>query len=147
MPTTKKELLTTVSREFTITPQMCSDLMVGAIEGGITGAWCGGIFLIKPKIKKKKKSKSSPWYANPSLFKADSKLELEILELAEEPVPFDTEPVYETHTINIEDIKEGFLILAGVAPRIFKDIEEDNADAETADCWLQCVVFKDIPYG
>lgn len=130
--------LAKVAWEFKASPELAADLMITAIESGWSDTWCGYINLVKPAWDI---TKVGPWYADPELYKPDSKIELLVEEREDDGT------VYKSHRITIEDIKNGFLLLATQAPWRFKEIEEDNMDAITADCWLQCVVLGEIVYG
>ena len=48
--------------------------------------------------------------------------------------------------LNSDSMRRGLQLLFDRYPRHREDILTDNADADTADCWLQCCLFSDIRY-
>lgn len=49
--------------------------------------------------------------------------------------------------LNSYMMRHGLQVLFARYPHHAKAIVDDNADAETADCWLQCCLFSEIVYG
>ena len=46
-----------------------------------------------------------------------------------------------------ESLQTGLQIMADKYPHHFKDLVEDNMDADTADAYLQCCLFDGLLYG
>lgn len=54
----------------------------------------------------------------------------------------------EKYLINYDDIVNGLQTLTTIANgRHFKDFLNENEDAITGDCFLQCCVFNEVIYG
>lgn len=51
------------------------------------------------------------------------------------------------HRITREDLARGLQIFAKKYPQHLADLLSENDDADTGDCFLQCVVFGDAIYG
>lgn len=49
--------------------------------------------------------------------------------------------------LNAYMMRHGLQVLFARYPHQAKAIVDDNADVETADCWLQCCLFSEIVYG
>lgn len=49
--------------------------------------------------------------------------------------------------INLERLIKGLDIMMRDYPRHYADVIEDNADAETADVYFQCVVMGEVVFG
>ena len=49
--------------------------------------------------------------------------------------------------INESDVRTGLEIMAKKYARHWKDVVDDNHDADTADVFLQCCIFREIVYG
>ena len=60
-------------------------------------------------------------------------------------VLWDTEN--EKHTLTREKLLNGFDVMAQKYPHHFRNIVDENDDAETADVLLQCALFGEIIYG
>lgn len=52
-----------------------------------------------------------------------------------------------SHKVSSKDLQHGFQTMAEKYPTHFGDFKEGNFDAETADVYLQCVVFGEAIYG
>ena len=54
----------------------------------------------------------------------------------------------EKYLVDYNDIKRGLQTLTTIAKgRHFKNFLDENEDAITGDCFLQCCVFNDVIYG
>lgn len=49
--------------------------------------------------------------------------------------------------LNSKTIAKGFQVMSEKYPKHFNDFISDNADATTADVFIQCCVFEDVIYG
>lgn len=49
--------------------------------------------------------------------------------------------------LNSYMMRHGLQVLFARYPQHGRAIVDDNADAEIADCWLQCCLFSEIVYG
>jgi hypothetical protein len=50
-------------------------------------------------------------------------------------------------TVGPADLKRGLKVMAEKYPKHFRDIIEENDDANTADIFLQCVIFGEEVYS
>ena len=50
-------------------------------------------------------------------------------------------------TIGLPELEAGLAIMAEKYPSHFGDLMNDNTDADTGDCFLQCVILGDVVYG
>lgn len=107
---------------------------IAAIEGGST-YWCSRIV-----PKEYRETKEKPWYADPEVW-ADPTFVIIVSELDE-----DAGKVVK-HEITHEAIGKGLQVMAEKHPHVFQEILDDNADAGTADIFLQCVVFGEEKYA
>jgi len=53
----------------------------------------------------------------------------------------------EIYRLDLDAIHRGVQQMAGKYPRHFRDVLDDNADADTGDCFLQCALFGEMIYG
>lgn len=106
-----------------------SDLVVTAFEGG-SNYWIGKVRLLEGKFEER------PWYGDASLYRHNFRIEVR-------PDEDDPEPLYLTP----ETARRGFEVLRDKFPWHFGNVIHENADADTADAWLQCALFGDIVYG
>lgn len=51
------------------------------------------------------------------------------------------------HTINRDSLIKGLSKLQEIVPHQFNNFMNEDDDAETSDCYLQCCVFEDVIYG
>lgn len=51
------------------------------------------------------------------------------------------------YTINRDSLIKGLSKLKEIVPHHFNHFMNEDDDAETADCYLQCCVFNDVIYG
>ena len=51
------------------------------------------------------------------------------------------------HRLDLDAIKKGLNVFAEKCPRHFADFIAENDDAETGDCFLQCILFGEVIYG
>ncbi len=111
--------------------QDIEDLIVSAIEGGI-GYWCR-------EIKKKDSEKWAGSYLG---------LTLTIVEAVDDNNPTDDEEhILDLTQINLTQVMEGLTTMAKISPGHFGDFIADNADAITADAFIQATLFGEIRYG
>jgi hypothetical protein len=118
---------------------LLDDLLVTAIEGG-ANHWCESITCIgeKPKAKDYGEIEGFPWYT--VAFQAGVSMLVK-----DGDMPGESEPVKLDREAGIR----GLIALATKAPIQFGNLMRDKgcADAEVADCWLQCAVFGEVVYG
>jgi len=108
-----------------------------AFEGGsnywLRGwAWAG---------KKEPKDSICIWYADEELYNEDMLIEVEYDD------PDSDDGSTKEYKITYKDLVKGLKVMANDHPRHFANMIGDNADAITADVFLQCVLFKDVIYG
>lgn len=51
------------------------------------------------------------------------------------------------HRLNLHTIQQGLQIMADKFPKHFGDFMSEDDDADTADVFLQCCLFKDVIYS
>lgn len=128
----------TASHEITL--QQISDLLVTAFEGG-SNYWVSSVHYTMP-VKTEflpdgaMNPKAQPRYAYVPLNEGGSIL-----------IKGDGMP--EWKFLNMETIKSGIVLLGALewANRHLVDIMNDNADAETADAFLQLCIFGELVYS
>lgn len=120
-------MFTSVKVNQAISEEMISNLFTCAVEGG-SNYWC-------KKIRPLDKTKKLPYYEY--MFNG---FEATI----DEPIDNKGQLVY---TVTDENIKEACQLIAEKYPKHFKDIIEDNADADTGDIFLQLCLFKEVVFG
>lgn len=49
--------------------------------------------------------------------------------------------------LNLETMKTGLKVMSEKYPRHFRNLVDENEDAETGDVFLQCCLFGEIVYG
>lgn len=130
--TTPSPFIVTVRHE--IPAKEIAYQFIAAVEGG-SGYWCSQII---PKVHRL--TKESPWYADPEVW-ADPTFVILVTETEGD----DGEP--KVHEITHEDIGKGLQVMAEKYASTFQEILDDNADANTADIFLQCVVFGKEVYA
>tara|TARA_R100000951_G_scaffold99407_2_gene89741 strand:+ start:144 stop:515 length:372 start_codon:yes stop_codon:yes gene_type:complete len=59
----------------------------------------------------------------------------------------DREDVHEKHHLNRVAIQRGLQVLANKYPERLQEIVQEDADAETADVFLQCALFGEVIFG
>lgn len=116
----------TVTTEYEISYQQVADLMDNALEGG-SNHWLNRV---------------EPPYENVAAY-ADSSSYLPGMK----PREFYADDDSVAYQFNREAITKGLRIMATDHARHFSDILNDNVDADTADVFLQCVLFGDVIYG
>jgi hypothetical protein len=107
------------------------DLFISAIEGGIN-YWCNsyGVFDGEGKRTTLRHLDENPQDVLSAVWKFDED---------------DGEGT--VREVGKEQIEKGLKIMADKYPRHFASIMEDNADAETADVFVQCCALGEIVYG
>lgn len=123
--------------EIDITPHQLVDMFVTAIEGGST-YWCQGLFKLtgpEPEVR--------PWYSAPNIW-ADPNTTIE--------VHYDDPDKPEGNgagrkTLRVADLQTGVQAMADKYPSHFADWLLQESDADTGDCFLQCIVLGDCVYG
>ena len=114
-----------------------ADQMVAAIEGG-SAYWCRSIRL---KQKAPGISLRDCWYDTPELYD-DRHTQIEVVE---------HEPSKEgrdgRHRFGKAQVAKGLRIMAEKYPQQFGYLIGEEGDADTADIFLQCVVFGEVVYG
>ena len=124
-----------VNITYEIPSQRVADLVITAVEGGCN-YWCNGLFLKKHNAK----LTDGNWYADPKLY--DESFILECLETVDERTG-----ETKSHLIGPGEFSRGFDVMARDFPKAFEDFMSENDDAETADIFMQCVVFGELIYG
>ena len=123
-----------------ITTEQMRDLLVSAFEGG-SNYWVDIKKLEYPPGKSHSDYKNflkdgesfwPPIYVVP--FEKDGAVVLKDIEDDE-------------HTLTLPKMEEGARVMAKKYPSHFSNLISDNADAETADVWLQLSIFGEIIYG
>lgn len=116
-----------------ISSSKIADQFVTAIEGG-SAYWCDRLQLISSGDVAPDNTHKGPWYDNEQLYNDPALLLRATVE--------DTD-----HDITRADIQKGLAILAEKYAWRLAEIVDEDGDAETADVFLQCVVFGEIVYG
>lgn len=116
----------TVTTTYDITQQQVADLVVTALEGG-SNYWLGKI--------------DPPFKTHTDYSEADKYGEDMITRTISADEDDDT---YEFHP---EAIRRGLQAMADQYPTDFNDLRGDNADAYTADVFMQCALLGDVIYG
>jgi hypothetical protein len=114
-----------------VSRQDISDLIVSAIEGGC-GYWTRCI----RRPREVDCREDQPYLGHKIIF----------VEAVDESNPTDDEE----HTLdltNLTQVMAGLAEMAKIAPRHFGDFIADNADAITADVFIQATLFGEIRYG
>lgn len=136
----------TVTHEIPV--ERIKDLLCNAIEGG-SNYWCntmdrmGGITREQANYRHDVPFVEGGW--------------LQIIE--DEPGMPESQPVptryyedidgkrTECYRLDLEAIKKGLNVFAEKCPHQFADFIAENDDAETGDCFLQCILFGHVIYG
>jgi hypothetical protein len=132
-----------VNLEFT--PQQIAHLIVTAIEGGKTAAWCEAFKPATPDMQAKADAcnKERPWYSDPAFWTDDYTVSVaEIIDESEEP----TDDNLNWHTVGQESLRIGLGVAAEKVPHHFADLLQGNLDAVSADAILQCIVLGGVVY-
>lgn len=128
-----------------IPSERIADLLSTAIECGdpVTQGWCGGVKLKSYTANRFPIDTKGTWYETPELFE-DKNLELIVTEFTDESVE-DGAP--KDHSIGLDQINRGFVLMAEKYGRHLADILTENSDAATADIFLQLVVLGEERYA
>jgi len=123
------ETFATVQRPVNITVQQVKDLLCNAIEGG-SNYWCNSITRYGVDREQAEFRQDVPFVVGGYLM-----------------LDWCDNDTGSAKRIDLEAIRNGLTVFAEKCPRQFKDLVEDNTDAETGDCFLQCIVFGEVIYG
>ena len=104
-----------------------ADMVVGAIEGG-SNHWLRRFRLESASIP----PVARPWYDDEHLWDGT----------------FSIKAVWDNGTKNItqDDVKAGLDVMSAVYPKHFAELASENDDADTADVFMQCVLFRETVY-
>ncbi len=132
-----------VTREHDITAQQICDLVVTAFEGG-SNYWIEAADLAYPtrsdEVWQKRAKLESPWYASRDLYELPRwTIRITVSE--------EDEPAERFRELTRERVTIGLNILGTEYHDHLLEILEDNADADTADAFLQCALFGGIVFG
>lgn len=123
----------TITTQINLPEERIKDLLCCALEGG-SNYWYNIKKYINPnKVKVEFKHIDLPFIDGCGLVIED------IEEGGDEGIHF--------NILNKESMQKGLQIMADKYPEHFKNIIEDNEDAETGDVFLQCSVLGDIVFG
>jgi len=121
-----------ITTQVEITDDMFKDLLCTAFEGG-SNYW---IESVTCPDKDKRNPKAEYWHECPVYG--------DVLEVhTQEDAPDDKRHV----TLDRAAIEKGMTIFAEKYPKCFQDLLNENADAGTADTFLQCCIFGEAIYG
>jgi hypothetical protein len=126
----------TVNVTYDITPQRISDLFASAFEGGIN-YWAQDAELTATAAPMRS---DLVWWGCPEHFEGPFVFELHYDD------PDDDEGEGNGKGVKVIDnaaVIRGFEVMAARAPRHFSNFITDDEDAETADVFVQCIVFAD----
>lgn len=118
-----------------ITGQMVSDLLITAFEGG-ANYWIIDISLFDLDVKRTASLTDHP-----------------VQNLSTIKIVESVDGSSENHTLNMPSmenslsLENGLKVMAEKYPRHFANVISDDADAETADVFLQCCLFGEVRYG
>lgn len=124
-----------------ISSERIASLMVSAIESGdpVTtaekGGWCSSIMLIEGTGLA-----DSLWYANPELY--ERPFVIEITEVDDEKTGHTVK-----HRVDPAKMAAGLSVMADRFGAQFGEILTDQADAATADIFLQSILFGEERYA
>lgn len=120
-----------------IADQRIADLFVAALEGGST-AW-----LRKARhVSREKMGTEQPWYADPVMYSGKFQIALTFDD------PKTPGGDGEGHTIiTDDDVAKAIALMVTRHPSHFADFTCESDDANTADIFMQLVVFGEVVYG
>lgn len=119
----KTEEFCKVSITHTFDRQTVEDMLITAFEGG-SNYWIANVSRVMV-------------VEGESIYDAAFNHGL-VIELADDPLKV---------LLNRASMKHGLQVLFDCYPKHRENILSDNADADTADAWLQCCLFSEIRYG
>jgi hypothetical protein len=124
---------------FDIPEQRIADLMVTAIETGISRDWCGGVYWHSKDYDGDlpQGPDREVWYSLPETYQGV--FTIEILEGEDDDE--------QSHIVNREGFEKAFRLMAENHPSHFADFLADNEDADTADVFLQLLALGEVVYG
>lgn len=133
-------IVTEISVKVPITKQRISDLLCSAFEGGSNYWYTIDQFIKPPKLE---------WQTDPEQVYRHLDYPLNeggALIISDKE---DDEPVKskKTYRLDLESITKGVQAFADKCPYQFSQFLNDNADAITGDCFLQCCLFGEVIYG
>ena len=122
-----------------IPTQRIADLMVTAFEGG-SGYWChaSDVALEVPD-----RAPGTIYYADPAFWDGGG----QIIVRYDDPDKDDEGESTGRKVFGLTQLAKGLQIMAEKYPRHFADFVAENDDADTGDCFLQCVILGDVVYG
>jgi hypothetical protein len=117
--------------------QKVSNQFVNAFEGG-SNYWLHKAALVRADVHPTEK----PWYACPAVFEKKFEIELRY----DDPKGYEGEG-HGLKVITQDDVSRGLSIMAANYPKHFAAVKNGTGDADTADAFIQCVLFGRIAYG
>ena len=122
-----------------VTTQRVADLMVTAFEGG-SGYWCHAAQI---EAEAPDRPMGTIYYADPAFWDNGGIIRVSF----DDPDADDEGESTGRKTVGLPELAAGLQIMAEKYPSHFADFIAENDDADTGDCFLQCVVLGDIVYG
>ena len=122
-----------------IPTQRIADLMVTAFEGG-SGYWrhASDVALAVPD-----RAPGTIYYADPAFWDGGG----QIIVRYDDPDKDDEGESTGRKVFGLTQLAKGLQIMAEKYPRHFADFVAENDDADTGDCFLQCVILGEVVYG
>lgn len=118
----------------TVTPKLIADLMTTFVESGFSNLWCDQVDFTKENSEQDWDFSKAESYNEDFLFVVH-----EITDYGDHPsVP---------HQVTPAIMLKGTQIMAEKYPRHFADIMNETGDANTADLWMQCILFGEETYA
>jgi hypothetical protein len=132
-----------ITTTVTLTQQDICYLFIAAFEGG-SNYWVRDAEPTSMKDEDIPNPDGVVWWGREAFFTDDFEMELAFCN----PDTWDGEyDSLEKQKVNAADTKRGLETLAAKYPHISAQILAGEYDAADADCFLQCVIHKDIIYG
>lgn len=116
----------TVATTYDVSQQQVADLVVTALEGG-SNYWLGPC---------------EPRYTSHEDYSQADKYSEDMISRV-----FSVDEDDDTYVFDRIAVRRGVTLMANKFPHHFRDIINDNADAMTADVFMQCALLGDIVYG
>lgn len=130
-----------VSVTVKVSKDVIKDLLTGAIEGG-SNYW--GLFRCDPAYESSITPESSKEYG---VFEGTYFYPMYSIDHPGYCLQVRDVEDAKTYMVSYEDLENGLKVISEKYPRFLSDIIQENWDAETADAFMQCAVFRDIIYG
>lgn len=112
--------------KYVVTQQQIADLVVTALEGG-SDDWLGSC---EPCYKFHQDYSEADRYGEDMI-----------------PRTFSVDEDDQTYVFNRAGIQRGLHIMSTKYPSNFRDLFDENMDADTADVFMQCALLGDVIYG